>query len=197
MELDASSATEFASAMVGVDFDTKGMSVDKAKETEKQKVTENFFAGIQNDEAPGVYYAPLVDETSGYVNYREGMGEFPNMWQPSKTRIINARRQVEVISAPKASSKPILKPKSRKALKHDIHMPDYDSTARLSRTILSPPSREVAYTDTLIKGVYKSAVCCISLLTIVLFRRPQAHCCQQAYRSRVFPHQSNTISGRG
>lgn len=143
------------------------MTVEKVKETEKQKATENLFAGIQNEEAPGLYYAPLVDETSGYVNYREGMGEFPDMWQPSKTRIINPRRQVEIISAPKANSKPILKPKSRKALKHDIHMPNYDSTGCLSRTILSPPTRELAYTDTLIKGLYKSAVCCISLLTIV------------------------------
>lgn len=123
----------------------------KTEEAEEQRVTEHFYTGVNPEEAPGLFYAPLIDEISGYSSHHEGADDFHNTWQPSKTRPANPRQQVKAVKAPKT----VLKPKSRKA-KHDIHMVDYDSTDRLSRTIFAPPIEHVVYTDTLIKGMYTS-----------------------------------------
>jgi hypothetical protein len=136
------------------------LSVDEAEELEKQKATEEFYVGVKPEEAPGQFHAPLIDETSGYGNYREGMDEFPDMWQPDTKRMrspltpSSRELQAKLVTAAKAP-KTILKPKSRKAPKHDVHMADYDSTDSLPRTVFTPPAEQAVYTDTLVKGKYK------------------------------------------
>lgn len=155
------------------------LTVDEAEEVEeKQKATEIFYVGVKPEEAPGQFHAPLIDETSGYGNYREGMDEFPDMWQPDTKRTGNSlirtsrETQAKVFAAAKGP-KNILKPKSRKAPKNDIHMAGYDSTDSLSRTIFTPPIVQAVYTDTLIKGMFKFKVSAYSLPSSSLLTSPK------------------------
>lgn len=138
-------------AALGTPDPVERLITHKTEEAEKQRVTEHFYTGVKPEETAGLFYAPLIDEISGYSSHREGTDDFHDTWQPSKTKPFNARQQVKAVKAPKT----VLKPKSRKA-KHDIHMVDYDSTDRLSRTTFAPPTEHVVYTDTLIKGMCES-----------------------------------------
>ena len=133
------------------------LHLDEAEEVEKHRATESFYLGVKPEEAPGQFYAPLINETSGYGDYREGMEEFPELWWPDDPRWTPQPLVPEVVK-PVNAPKAILKPKSRKALKHDIATPDYDiaTVNALSPTLLPPPDEQVAYTDSLSKSTFKS-----------------------------------------
>ncbi|KEF55522.1 uncharacterized protein A1O9_08272 [Exophiala aquamarina CBS 119918] len=178
MVLDTSTAAQFAFAMAGVDLDIKDIvdnhlaslgtgheghpHLDEAEEAEKQRATEEFYVGVKPEEAPGQFYAPLLDETSGYGNYRDGMEDFPEMWQPdtewmTPPLVAGSQKTAAEVGKPVKAPKTILKPKSRKAPKHDIHMADGDSTNAVSPTVFPPPTEQIAYTDSLSKTNKRTA----------------------------------------
>lgn len=135
------------------------LQLDEAEEVEKQRATEDFYVGVKPEEAPGQFYAPLINETSGYGNYREGMEDFPEMWQPDTECMAqplvpsSEETPAEVVKSAKAP-KAMLKPKSRKAPKHDIYMADYESNNAHSPIALPPPTEQVTYTDSLSKSMF-------------------------------------------
>jgi len=54
-----------------------------ADNIEKEKATEDFFGGIEVREAPTPDHVPVVDE-DGFVDRREGLEDWPQLWQPDK-----------------------------------------------------------------------------------------------------------------
>lgn len=94
--------------------------INEAEELEKEKVSEAFYGGIEVEESPSPYHAPVIDELSGFTDIREGLEDFPEQWEiqeaiPTPYGLSELPTMVQdprdLIAVP---AKTLLTPKSRK-----------------------------------------------------------------------------------
>jgi hypothetical protein len=110
-----------------------------ADRVEEEKISEDFFGGIQVEESPSPDHVPCIDE-GGFVDRREGLEEWPQLWQKGEEASLKnhniKNKDHESASTDKAivdnedkdasdngSIKRILKPKSQK---HKLSQQSHD-----------------------------------------------------------------------
>lgn len=90
-------------------------------EAEKAEASANFYGGFAVEESPSPYHAPVTDQTSGFGDVRDGAEAFPEQWQNTEPRPrafalaeADAVAQDDIMDSDSISSRPVLKPISRK-----------------------------------------------------------------------------------
>ncbi|OCT44757.1 hypothetical protein CLCR_05575 [Cladophialophora carrionii] len=167
--LNGSEVTQFAFAQAGVNVSTKdaidnhfaalGTSLqgvldlaNLADDLEREKATEAFFGGVEVKEAPSPDHVPVVDE-EGFVNRREGLEDWPQLWRHDKETLTKSTVQGSENLAVQHSDTPtehkvngakhILQPKSQKN-KVRLQDPSFpDSYPTVSSIITVPAVQSV------------------------------------------------------
>jgi hypothetical protein len=87
-----------------------------AENAELEQATEDFFVGVQAKEAPSPDHVPNVSEDDGFVNRREGLEEWPELWrQEEEVKITASVSDSEKNNGTASIPKHILQPKTRKS----------------------------------------------------------------------------------
>jgi hypothetical protein len=63
---------------------TSNFLINEADEAEKAAASVSFYGGFTVEESPTPYHAPIIDQTSGFSDLRDGAEAFPQQWQDNE-----------------------------------------------------------------------------------------------------------------